>query len=281
MAENLSIRVLGESESPEDSWGNSAAIIGLELDILGEVVDIRISAAQRQATLADIVPLARILSTKFVSAVVDKLRKEQKSVACCKGCSACCRHCLVPLSVPEVFRMMQEVLDMPADQSKAILQSCLDAAKTILDGKLESFDLNSSTTNDPTDVSQLGSWYAGLKLPCPFLSGGLCTIYEQRPTACREHLVTDSALLCETKPTDEPNVVMMPVSVVEALGQLASELEGTGVVEAIILPLALPWAQENLQRHQRTWPAIMMVERFVDILQETASKKSAVTPTPA
>ncbi len=80
MAENLSIRVLGESESPEDSWGNSAAIIGLELDILGEVVDIRISAAQRQATLADIVPLARILSTKLVSAVLDRLRKEQKFV---------------------------------------------------------------------------------------------------------------------------------------------------------------------------------------------------------
>ena len=279
MAENLSIRVLGESESPEDSWGNSAAIIGLELDILGEVVDIRISAAQRQATLADIVPFARTLSTKLVSVVLDKLRKEQKFVPCCKGCSACCRHCLVPLSVPEVFHMRQEVLDMPADQSRAVLKSCLDAAKTILDGKLESFDLNSSTTNAPDQINQLSSWYAGLKLPCPLLSDELCTIYEQRPMACREHFVTDSASLCETEQMDEPNVVMMPVSIVEALGQLASELEGT-CVEAMMLPLALPWAQENLQRHQRTWPAAIMAEKFVEIVKTIASDKSSAVTTP-
>ena len=175
--------------------------------------------------------------------------------------------------------MRQEVLDMPADQSRAVVKSCLDAAKTILDGKLESFDVH-STTNSPNQVRQLGNWYAGLKLPCPFLSGGLCTIYEQRPTACREHFVTGSGLPCETECMVQSQMVMMPVRVVEALGQLASELEGT-CVEAVMLPLALPWAQENLQRHQRTWPAIMMVERFVEILQETASKKSAVTPTPA
>ena len=168
--------------------------------------------------------------------------------------------------------MREEVLDMPADQSRAVVKSCLDAAKTILDGKLESFDVH-STTNSPNQVRQLGNWYAGLKLPCPFLSGGLCTIYEQRPTACREHFVTDSASLCETEQMDEPQVVMMPVSVLEALGQLASELEGAAV-EAVMLPLALPWTQDNLHRHQRTWPEATMVKRFVEIVKTMAEENS-------
>jgi len=67
----------------------------------------------------------------------------------------------------------------------------------------------------------------------------------------------------------------MPVSVLEALGQLASELEGTPI-EAVMLPLALPWAQKNLQRHQRKWPATMMVKRLVDIIKTMAEENSEV-----
>ena len=278
MVENPPITLLGDPNEANSLCGD-AKIIGLELDILGEPTHFYIGATQKEITLADIVPLARTLSTKLASVVVEQLHKEGKSIACCKGCSVCCSRYLIPLSVPEAFRMRQEVLDMPADQRRAVVKSCLDASRTILDNKLESFDLNSSTTNAPTDVSQLNSWYAGLKLPCPFLSGGLCTIYEQRPTACREYLVTDSASLCETEQMDEPHVVMMPVRVVEALGQLAGELEGT-CVEAVMLPLALPWAQENLQRHQRTWPAAMMAEKFVEIVKTIASDKSSAVTTP-
>ena len=276
MVENPPITLLGDPNEANSLCGD-AKVIGLELDILGEVVDIRISAAQRQATLADIVPLARTLSTKLVSAVLDRLRKEQKFVPCRKGCSACCNY-LIPLSIPEALHMREEVLVMPPNRRRKILQSCLDAARKILDKIPESFDVH-LTTNAPNQVRQFSNWYAALKLPCPFLSGGLCTIYEQRPTACREHLVTDSASLCETERMDEPHVVMMPVRVVEALGQLAGELEGT-CVEAVMLPLALPWAQENLQRYQRTWPAAIMAEKFVEIVKTIASDKSSAVTAP-
>jgi len=274
MVENPSITVSGESNEVK-SHVSEATIIGLELDILDEPVNFRIGVAQRHARLADIVPAARVLSTKLTLAVLDKLRKQEKFVPCRKGCSACCNY-LIPLSAPEVFRMREEVLAMPENRRVVVFQSCLDAAKKILDDTPEGFDPYSSTTaNTPTQVSQLGRWYAALKLPCPFLSDGLCTIYEQRPTACREHIVTGSALLCETEHTDESQLVRMPVSVLEALGQLASDLEGTPI-EAVMLPLASPWAQENLQRHKRTWPAVMMVERFIEIVKTMAEENSEV-----
>ena len=166
--------------------------------------------------------------------------------------------------------------DVLANHGRAVLQSCLDAAKRVLDNRLESFDLYSSKKIlGSTQVSQLGRWYAALKLPCPFLSDGLCTIYEQRPTACREHIVTGSPSLCEAEWTDEHHVVKMPASDLEALGQLASELEGTSI-EAVMLPLALPWAHKNLQRDRRTWPAVTMVERFVELVKAMAEENSEV-----
>jgi len=274
MVENLPITILDNSQETNHHKGDTA-IIGLELDIFGEPVHFRIGVAQGQARLADIVPPARMVSTKLALTVLNKLRKEEKFIPCCKGCSACCNY-MIPLSVPEVFRMREDVLAMPENRASVILQSCLNAAKKILDDTPEDFDLCSSTTaNSATQVSQLGRWYAALKLACPFLSDGLCTIYEQRPTACREHIVTGSPSLCEAEWTDESHLVQMPVSVLEALGQLASELEGTSV-EAVMLPLALPWAQENLQRHQQTWPAPMMVERFVEIIKTMAKENSEV-----
>ena len=65
----------------------------------------------------------------------------------------------------------------------------------------------------------------------------------------------------------------MPVSVLEGLGLLTAELEQSDI-EAVMLPLALPWVQENLERGERTWPAVKMVECFVEILQALNLKQS-------
>jgi hypothetical protein len=65
----------------------------------------------------------------------------------------------------------------------------------------------------------------------------------------------------------------MPVQMTNALAELASELEGMSV-EAVILPLALPWCEENSGRAGRIWPAAMMVKRFFEIVKTMASKNS-------
>ena len=40
---------------------------------------------------------------------------------------------------------------------------------------------------------------------------------------------------------------------------------------AVMLPLALPWVEDDFERSLRTWPAMAMVERFVEILREMGS----------
>ncbi len=276
MIENPAVMILSEPGEINNNCSSGAETISFELDILGETARFSISVAQKQARLPDIAPLARTLSTKLTLVVLDRLRKNGEFVPCRKDCSACCNY-LIPLSVPEAFRLREEVLALSADQGKAVLQSCLDTAKRILNEKPKEFEISELTgTDSQIKISQLGKWYAGLKLACPFLSDSLCTSYEHRPVVCREYIVTGSALLCEDKSTDESQKVQTPVGLLECLGQLTAELEQSNI-EAVMLPLALPWAQENLERGKRTWPAVTMVERFVEILRALNIEQSKTT----
>ena len=124
------------------------------------------------------------------------------------------------------------------------------------------------TPASPVDLNLVSNWYTSLKLRCPFLYDHACSIYGQRPLACREHFVKGSVRACRGQ-RGVAEVLEMPVQLPNVLGQLASELEGTGV-EAVILPLALVWCQENPERAERSWPAEMMVKRFVEIVEAMA-----------
>jgi Fe-S-cluster containining protein len=190
------------------------------------------------------------------------------------------------LSVPEAFRLREEIKALPVKQQNKVVQSCLEKAKIILNKKPEDFQITESIeTNSQIQIDQLSKWYSSFKLACPFLSDHLCTSYEHRPIACREYIVTGSSRYCgddwlmnnALKPLwqqrNQSQIVQMPVSVLDCLGQLTAELEHSDV-EAVMLPLVLPWAQENLERGERLWPAVQMVECFVEILLELNNKQS-------
>jgi Fe-S-cluster containining protein len=278
MIENPAVMILSKPSEINNNYGDGVKTICFELDIFGKPVHLGISVAQKQARLSDITPLARTLSTKLAIMALDRLRGKGEFIPCCKGCSSCCNY-LIPLSIPEAFRLREEILALPAEQGRAVFQSCLETAKIILDDKPKEFEITESTeTNSQMQINQLSKWYASLKLACPFLSDSLCTSYEQRPIACREYIVTGSSLLCEDECSDESLSVQMPVSVLDCLGQLAAELEQSDI-EAVMLPLAMPWVQENLERNERTWPAVTMVECFVEILQALNIEQSKAPTT--
>jgi hypothetical protein len=94
----------------------------------------------------------------------------------------------------------------------------------------------------------LSEWYAGLNLACPFLSDRACTIYSQRPMACREFLVAGDPTACAAgmaEPIDSS------VSVASVFSDLSGELFGDDA-RAIPLPLAIPWAADHLELDART-----------------------------
>jgi Fe-S-cluster containining protein len=205
--------------------------------------------------------------------VIKNIQNNGVQIPCNKGCSACCKGCLVPLSVPEAFRLKEEIDKGPAEKRNLVWKKCLTASHHLLSQKTTKQFINELSESDPDsplNLNHISNWYSSLKLACPFLHRDICTIYEQRPLACREHFIIGSAGGCENGRAFA-EVLDMPIRVSNALGQLASELEET-TIEAVILPLALFWCDENKKRAERTWPIEMIVKRFVEIIEETAAK---------
>jgi len=182
----------------------------------------------------------------------------------------------VPLSIPEALRLKEEISAEPGYRRISMSRACLLAARRIFSQKPPKPFMRQTaeaSAVSQADLNLLSNWYASLNIACPFLYNRVCTIYEQRPLACREHFVKGSARSCKGQ-RGVAEVVETPVQVPNALAQLASELEGTSV-EAVILPLTLVWCEENQQRAERTWPAAMMVRRFVEIVKAMARKESS------
>ncbi|UCF14756.1 MAG: YkgJ family cysteine cluster protein [Phycisphaerales bacterium] len=249
-----------------DTYHRDSDIIGLEIEIVGKELEFCITAGKDRITLADIVPLSRILSAEITAAVLENIHAGGDYVPCTKGCSACCGPYLVPLSVPEAFRLHQDVAVTKRHYRDLFWRGCLHATRRILDSvSRERPPLNA------TDLKLIAGWYRSLRLTCPFLCNHECLIYEQRPLACREYFVKGSAGVCRGQP-DTAEVVKLPVQMPNVLAQLSSELEETST-EAMMLPVALVWCEENADRAAQTWPGAMMVERFVEIVRAAVSKK--------
>lgn len=273
MADNPAKTMEGKHIGAGVSSDCATQVIGLDLDVLGKKVNFSFAVSKGQATLADIVPLARTICTKITDIVVESVCSNGDHIPCCKGCETCCSHYLVPLSVPEAFRLKEEISHTPLSQRESIWQACLLTTRRILSNRPPKLLLDQ--TDGPSlvglvDLKRVSDWYKNLKLPCPFLHKGLCTIYDQRPLACREHFIKGSAEACRGE-RDVAEVVRLPVQMPNALAQLARDFEGT-TLEAVLLPLVFLWYEQERPRANKTWPAAMMVERFLEIVKEMASK---------
>ena len=248
--------------------------IDFPLRIGHHMLNLTVAFEDRQIRLADIVPAARQISQKICLAILEDLLAVGKQIPCHRGCDACCRKCLVPISVPEAFRIREEIFKMPLDQRQAVLQSCLVASRKILNRKPPETFLNQATggsIEDSIDIQSISNWYETFNLSCAFLRHHQCLIYQNRPLACREHFVTGSRP-CSQDSVDDTHPVELPLTMTEILGVLAASLEDTEV-EAVIMPLMPVWYLENSRRDQKTWPAKQVVDTLLDIIaQKTYSE---------
>jgi Fe-S-cluster containining protein len=125
---------------------------------------------------AEITRSRRSIDTKFrmLYALADDIGKHADGLAACKrGCSHCC-HIAVGMLQGEA-----EVLGRAIGVKPAKVQH----------------------------RSQFAGFDFGYHNPCTFLRNGECSIYENRPLACRTHYNFDAdPLLCELYPPDTANV---------------------------------------------------------------------------
>lgn len=250
--------------------------IGFNVDICGERLRLRIAATDNQVNLTAIVPAAYAVSEQIVQVTLRHHRDSGSKITCHKGCNACC-HYLVPITVPEAIKFKADFLTKHPRQQVRILRSSLAASKRILSKRPPEIFATKPTSeiiNFSTSLRELSDWFEGLNLSCPFLKEGDCSIYQQRPLTCREHFVAGSNKQCLGQ-EGQALVVEMPMYISEVLGRLTSELEGTDI-ESTILPFLPVWWEQNPHRAQQVWPASVMVEHFVMIIEEMTAKRSVM-----
>lgn len=162
--------------------------------------------------------------------------------------------------------LYENILTAPVSVRNRIVSLFVSASERILENRLE---------NPAASISEISDWYSSLHLTCPFLDENICSIYTHRPFVCREHLVTGPNPCLPRGNDDNLEIVRMPIDISIALSKLACRLESSQI-EFIMLPVLFGWAETNIERFTRRWPASEMVRTFAGILEEMQQSSVAV-----
>ena len=212
-----------------------------------------------------IVPVARRLGEEAMQLEERHAKDTGQSISCRMGCAACCRM-MVPVSPPEAFALRDYVEQLPGDQRDRIFTR-LAETKNVLQkqGLLNRLHdvANASKPIPDEELDPVNRAYYALRLPCPFLENELCSIYEARPAACRELLVTSPAELCSDIVGNPVRPLPVPIRIGTVLGLVWASLTQSSP-RLIPLPLALDWANRHRQESAQTWTGSALIDQMLD-----------------
>jgi hypothetical protein len=169
---------------------------------------------------------------------------------------------LVPISPPEAFALKAMVDALPDERRKVLLDKLSRTRARLQEtgilARLTALVESKRPLTDD-DMEPINRDYYALRMACPFLEEEACSIYEDRPAACRELLVTTPADLCDDMVNNPVRPLPAPMRVGTALALLWSELKGTAP-RLIPLPIALDWAEQHVTDGQGTWRGTELLE---------------------
>jgi Fe-S-cluster containining protein len=223
----------------------------VHLDVLGQEREVEARVRVGASRPVDVLPLARALANGITDAVVAAAAAEGRVPSCKAGCGGCCRQFLVPVAPVEAVSLARLVKAMPGKQRDMVRRRFGMAVRRLEDAGLLDREAPKGRAHlTVTPVPGKPLWqtmterYRSVGVTCPFLDYERCTIHEDRPVACRQHLAVSPPELCTTDNGMRAEVLLRPVWMSEVLAELTAELGGHAPL-AIPLPLALEWAEAH------------------------------------
>ena len=173
---------------------------------------------------------------------------------------------LVPLSPPEAFALREYVEQLPTDRRTHLLNRLSDRKDSLkraglwdrLNDVAEANRLVPDEELDPINQS-----YYALRIPCPYLEDEMCSIYESRPSACRELLVTSPAELCQDLAQNPVTPLPVSMRISSILGLVWGTLTSSPP-RLIPLPMALEWAERHEEESRQTWSGSSLLDQVLD-----------------
>jgi len=230
-------------------------------DAASDSVALKLDMPAQPVLAGDVVPALRAITDATVHHAITQVETHGKHISCTAGCSACC-HQLVPVG-PVEARTIADLVDSLPEQRRQIVRSRFAAAETRLATWEHQADLVNIDNLSGRSSYELGIDYFQLRIACPFLENDTCSIYEDRPLACREYMVTSPAAYCAHQ--GDPTAVIDAVPGANASQALALLVDDGGL-QRMPLTLALSWAAAHPRDSERL-PGRVWVERFVTRLR--------------
>jgi Fe-S-cluster containining protein len=220
--------------------------------------------------LAEMAWNAMAIDERLIGMAVAAEAKQGRQVSCKKGCGACCYQA-VPLSPAEAWMIADVVASLPPDRKAATLERFASARTRLAEAGFGDRSLHAA---GEAEVVKLGIDYFRLQIPCPFLVDDACSIHPNRPSACREFLVSSPAENCSDPATNDIRSIPNAAILTEALSKV-SALVMDGEPFAIPLPLALEWAAENREAGGKRYDATLLLTALVEFLGSSRSGPDA------
>lgn len=215
----------------------------LSLELFGQRMTADMTLPGGPQTHTSMLPAYRALADATINATVAAMAEHVEPVSCHRGCAACCRK-LVPISTAEARALHARIAAMPEPQGAAV-RARFDALRERLRaaGLLERLEEIERMTDE--EILKAGADYFHHYFDCPFLEAEECTIYQERPMACREYMVTSPAEQCfPASKLFDVNVVLLPANMARALAR-ASRPAGYPGAGRVPLAIAPAWVEAH------------------------------------
>jgi Fe-S-cluster containining protein len=218
---------------------------------------IEITIPDKQVRLSEMVPFTHFITDQMVKAAIDH---SLLPVTCGKGCGVCCNQ-LVPLSIPELFFMVEQLRAMPPQERFPILSRFDTIEKHLIASNfIQTLRTIDQTKNDRT----IAEHYFHLNLQCPFLDQQSCTIHSWRPVVCREFNALSDPKLC----ADPFNNKISSISYIQRPSSILAKLFAT-ITGTVPILTPMPLLFESFEQHQahstRTWQSTFLAQTILDI----------------
>ena len=227
-----------------------------------------------EVPMEELLPALRTTANALVAFGAAVSAQGGKPVSCEKGCAWCCRQ-VVPVAPAEARRIATLLEELPEPRRSVVRGRYAEAWKRIEEAGLMPA-LEGRGARASGEAVEVGLAVFRLGIPCPFLEEETCSIYEERPIACREYLVTSDPACCAAPTPETVAAVPLPTRVWAAVAREEQGIPDRDPVPLVPLVLAPRWAAANPgPGARRPGPELLrsVYERFAHDLRRGREKR--------
>lgn len=229
----------------------------------------KVSVPTGPTRLRQLLPMAQSFADAVVGASVTATEEQGQNISCKKGCGACCRQ-LVPIAETEARHIRDVIEALPEPRRTEIRARFAEARRRLETAGLLEKLLHTDLQWAEGESVSFGLQYFHQGIPCPFLEEESCSIYADRPIACREYLVTSPAENCARPTAETVQGIKLPLKVWTAVARFDKTPPSARFIRWVPLILAPEWAEAHAEEPP-PHPGTELLQELFEYIRQTGN----------